>query len=156
MDASTRQDFEVGPVGSVVGLAVRPGMNKPMCVLDQIVVTVEDAVVEDYGKSLKRGITLLSSMQWQQVQDELGAELPWHLRRANVLIEAKSLVHLIGKTICIGDVQVAITTETDPCSLMETLHSGLEAALTPDCRGGVYGKVVKGGAIKIGDVVTLV
>ena len=72
MNTSHHQLIEVGPV---IGLAVRPGKDEPMVVVEQVSATAAQGVVEDYGQSLKRGITFISSMQWQQVQDELGAEL---------------------------------------------------------------------------------
>ena len=152
MNTSSHQLIEVGPV---IGLAVRPGKDEPMVVVEQVSATAAQGVVEDYGQSLKRGITFISSMQWQQVQDELFAELPWQLRRANVLVEAHSLEHLIGTTVQVGSVWVEVAKETEPCGLMEELHAGLEAALVPDCRGGVYGKVVGDGVIRVGDSVVI-
>ncbi|MFH1111309.1 MAG: hypothetical protein V1790_19250 [Planctomycetota bacterium] len=41
-------------------------------------------------------------------------------------------------------------------SLMDQQHAGLRQALVPDCRGGVYGQVLAGGAVCIGDHVTLI
>ena len=46
--------------------------------------------------------------------------------------------------------------ECDPCSRMEELQPGLRAALTPDWRGGVLGRVIADGEIAVGDSVTIV
>jgi len=39
---------------------------------------------------------------------------------------------------------------------MDQQHAGLRQALVPDCRGGVYGQVLTGGTILVGDAVTLI
>lgn len=121
-------------------------------------VRAADAVVGgglqgDLQVSLDRGVTLISSRQWKAVTSELGVELPWYTRRANVLIDADGLGGLIGKNVRIGAVELEIRGETRPCGLMDQLHDGLRQALVPDCRGGVHGKVVKGGTVRVGDVV---
>ena len=103
-----------------------------------------------------RGITFLSSEQWAATMSELGTDLPWHTRRANVLVESASLGHLIGKTISVGSVHVQVKGETEPCGLMDQQYLGLREALVPEMRGGVLGRVVKGGSFKVGDLVTLV
>ena len=45
--------------------------------------------------------------------------------------------------------------ETDPCELMDRVAPGLKVALTPDRRAGVFGAVIEGGAIAVGDTVTV-
>ena len=47
----------------------------------------------------KREVTLLSAEAWAEVCRELGADLPWHKRRANFLVEGIDLAGTIGKTI---------------------------------------------------------
>jgi MOSC domain-containing protein YiiM len=81
-------------------------------------------LVGDVEPSAHRGVTFIASQQWEIVQRELGAELPWHTRRANVLVDAASLKHLIGRTIRVGELEVAIGAETRPCGLMDELHQG--------------------------------
>lgn len=109
----------------------------------------------DIHTGADRGITLISARQWREVTRELAAELPWHTRRANVLIDAGGLQHLIGQTIRIGEVEIDIKDETRPCGLMDELHQGLRAALKPDCRGGVNGQITRGGTLRVGDVVSI-
>jgi MOSC domain-containing protein YiiM len=46
--------------------------------------------------------------------------------------------------------------ETDPCGNMERAHPGLRAALTPNWRGGIYGEVLEGGTLSVGDAVSFV
>lgn len=103
-----------------------------------------------------RGITLLASGHWSQVCGELSAQLPWPTRRANVFVEREELGSLIGRTIRLGEVEVEILGETKPCGMMDDQHAGLRAALVPDCRAGVHGRILRGGVIRVSDsVVTL-
>lgn len=117
----------------------------------------------DLPASSHRAVTLLSSEHWRQTCAELGKELPWHTRRANVLVEAGpgslsggGLGPWIGQAVRIGEVGLQIEGETKPCALMDRLHAGLRAALAPDVRAGVHGRVTCGGRIRVGDLVTLV
>ena len=86
---------------------------------------------------------------------DLGQDLPWHTRRANVLTEGIDLAATIGKRLRIGEVEIDVHDETRPCKLMDELCPGLRQALKPDKRGGVVGEVVRPGVIHVADTVTL-
>ena len=123
--------------------------------IDLAVAKIGGGIDGDLECTPDRGITFLASQQWRQVVRELGTDLPWHTRRANVLVDAPTLSGWIGKTVRIGEVQVAIKSETHPCGLMDRLHAGLKDALRPECRGGVYGRVTRGGSFRVGDEISL-
>ena len=142
-------------VGPVIGLAVRTGVGAAMRELESVNVAADGGVEGDVPAPTHRGITFLSSRQWQEVVEELGVDSPWHTRRANVLVDCDSLSHLMEQTIQIGDVVVQVTGETDPCSVMEAIHPRLKEALTPEMRGGVYGRILQGGSIAIGATVNI-
>ena len=142
-------------VGQVIGLAVRTGVGAAMQELDSVKVVADGGVEGDVPAPTHRGMTLLSSRQWQEVVEEVGVNYPWHTRRANVLVDCDSLSHLMEQTIQIGDVVVQVTGETDPCSVMEAIHPRLKEALTPEMRGGVYGRILQGGSIAIGATVNI-
>jgi len=142
-------------VGTVTGLAVRTGVGAAMQELDSLQALTDGGVEGDVPAPIHRGITLLSRRQWEEVVAEIGMDYPWYTRRANVLVDCDSLSHLMEQTIEIGDVVVQITGETDPCAVMEAIHPRLKEALTPEMRGGVYGRILQGGAIAIGATVTI-
>ena len=142
-------------VGTVTGLAVRTGVGAAMQELDSLQAVTDGGIEGDVSAPIHRGITLLSSRQWQQVVEEIGMDYPWYTRRANVLVDCDSLSHLMEQTIQIGDVVVQVTGETDPCSVMEAIHPRLKEALTPEMRGGVYGRILQGGSIAIGATVKI-
>jgi len=140
----------------VAGIALRTAEGGPMREVKEAAAEVDGGLVGDMPKKKpRRGVTFLSASQWRDVTRELDAELPWHTRRANVLIEGcDSLASLIGKRIQIGEtLTVQIHDETNPCGMMEDLHRGLMKTLVPDCRGGVFGQVLTAGPVRVGDAV---
>ncbi len=146
----------------IAGLALRTAVGGPMRELiaedGRVAVEVDGGLVGDVPrKTAKRGVTFLLRSQWDAVMREMGLPmpLPWYERRSNVLIETDALSDLgglMGQRIRIGEeVELLIEGETDPCGVMEALAAGLREALTPDFRGGVFGRVLVGGTIGIGD-----
>ncbi len=142
-------------LGTIIGLAVRTSKRGPMEVRESAAAVADGGIIGDLKSSVERGITLLSARQWSEVLAELGVDLPWHTRRANVLVDCAGLSRLIGRTVSIGRARLRIINETAPCGLMDELYPGLRAALSPECRGGVYGRVLADGAFAIGTPVEL-
>jgi MOSC domain-containing protein YiiM len=102
--------------------------------------------------SKRRQVTLLRAEDWADVCNEIGAQLPWTARRANLRVEGlPSFEGQTGRKVQIGACVLEITGETDPCSRMSEVHTGLEAALTPHWRGGATATVLQAGDIKVGD-----
>lgn len=121
--------------------------------IDSAQVTVANGILGDFrGTQPGRQITILSESAWRKACAELGSDLPWTTRRANLLVDGVEFdASYVGKTVRIDDVELLITEETDPCSRMDAQHQGLTAALTPEWRGGICCNVVKPGNIKVGD-----
>ena len=84
---------------------------------------------------------------------ELGVKKDPALRRANILLSGVSLAHTRGRVLVIGDTRLAIGGELTPCERMDEAAPGLQAALRPDWRGGVFAQVLSGGVIRVGDPV---
>lgn len=147
----------IGGQARLQGIAYRTKPKAPMAEIDSVEITCEHGVVPDFrGKPGKRQVTLLSLQSWQEACAELGVELPWTFRRANLLLDGiRFSATDVGRIIRIGNVELQIMIETDPCPRMDAQHLGLTAALTPDWRAGVCCKVLSGGRIQIGDSVTI-
>lgn len=143
------------PWGVVKALAAWTGKGLPMREVDEARVAVGRGFEGHERAFGKRGVTLLSIERWTETIRELGEELPWHTRRANVLTEGIDLAAAIGNRLRIGEVEIDVDDETRPCGLMDWLCKGLRQALTPDKRGGVVGEVIHEGVIRVGDTVTL-
>ncbi len=101
----------------------------------------------------RRQVTLLESEAWKACMEELGVDRDPSLRRANILLSGVRLAHTRGSVLAIGDARLGIGGEVTPCTRMEEAQKGLQAAMRPEWRGGVFAQVLKGGAIQVGDQV---
>lgn len=140
--------------GKIAGIAIKEARGATMKEVESAPVD-GDGLSGNAEQAEHRRVTLLSSEQWSETMTELDADLPWHTRRANVLIEGLRGPEMMGKRVQLGNVELQINGETKPCGQMEQILLGLEQALVPECRGGVYGNVVQPGTIRVGDVVRI-
>jgi MOSC domain-containing protein YiiM len=105
-------------------------------------------------KQSNRQVTLLSLDQWQAACDFLNVQLPWTTRRANMLVSGIEFnTQYIGKVINIGQLQLLITGETEPCYKMDWVHPGLSIALSRNFRAGVTCKVLNNADIEVGNAI---
>ncbi len=144
--------------GTLAGIARKARSKGPMEVIDRASITFAGGVEGDFrgamkGKPHKRQVTLMEAGDWTAAQAEVGHNLPWEERRANLLVEGLNLPQRAGVRLRVGTALLETTVETEPCERMEKLAEGLRAALTPDWRGGVCAKVVEEGAIAVGDAI---
>lgn len=138
--------------GKVLGLARRASTRAPMEQLEEADVTVEAGVAGDArGRLRGRQVTVLCRESWDEACRDLGRDVPWTTRRANILVEGLDLADTTGRSLTIGDATLAITGETDPCQRMDEQADGLKVALEPGWRGGVTCTVTHAGTVKIGD-----
>jgi MOSC domain-containing protein YiiM len=109
----------------------------------------------DQKRGRKRQVTLLAAEAWEAATAELGVDAPPSRRRANVVIRGMDLAGTLGRQLRVGPVLIRVHGETDPCEMMDRVAPGLKDALTPHRRAGVFGAVIEGGAIAVGDTVTV-
>ncbi|MHC4217051.1 MAG: MOSC domain-containing protein [Planctomycetota bacterium] len=107
------------------------------------------------GEPGPRQVSVVSQNLWSEACRTLGVDLPWTLRRANLLIEGVPLEMPIGRRLHVGSVVLEITDESTPCEEMDKQHPGLREVLEGACRGGVVCRVINGGEIAVGDTVDL-
>jgi MOSC domain-containing protein YiiM len=142
-------------MGKLTGNARRDKKRAPMQELEQAEVDAATGVAADFrGRPGKRQVTVLSARAWRDVCSELDTELPWTIRRANVLVDDIDLRTEQGGIVQIGEVQLRVNAETDPCFRMDEQCAGLTRILQTNWRGGVSCNVLKGGAVSLGDAVT--
>lgn len=108
-----------------------------------------------------RQVTVIAAERWADALAELAGDsrgpddVDPSERRANLMVSGIAFVETRGRVLRIGGCRLLIQGETRPCERMERARTGLKAALGPDWRGGVYGMVVEGGEIALGDPVAL-
>ncbi len=143
-------------MAKLIGIALKLTKYAPMHTIDQAFISLDKGVENDYrGKPSARQVTIMSHKVWQEVNSELAMALPWTTRRANLLVDELDLENTKGKIITIGDVELLITQETDPCERMQQVADGLFEALKVHWRGGVCCRVVREGRVELGDEVLL-
>ena len=143
-------------MGRVVGIYLRPSARNPVRSVESAEAIVGKGLEGDHAGGGNRQVTLIEEEKWRAACHDLGHTLSGGTRRANVVVEGLSLSKSIGGRLRLDDVMIHVIGETRPCRLMDAAAEGLQEALSPDCRGGVYGKVVEGGVVSIGTSVELV
>jgi MOSC domain-containing protein YiiM len=147
--------------GRLIGLARREAKRAPMETLERGRIGVEFGLegacrgLRRPGKEPKRQVTVLSRESWDAACAELGREVPWTARRANLLVEGLALPRRAGDVMAIGEVRLEVTVEVEPCERMEEAAAGLQQAMRPDWRGGVGCRVLAGGDVAIGDEIRI-
>ena len=150
--------------GRLDGIARHKVSRGPMETLERASVTPDMGLEGDCrgsvpeGKKGNRQITVIEAESWAAAMRDLGGAdgLVWSDRRANLLVSGVRLPRQAGKVIAIGKgLRIEVRCECDPCSRMDALRDGLRAALTPDWRGGICGRVISEGEIALGDEVRI-
>jgi MOSC domain-containing protein YiiM len=138
--------------GHLVGIARVRELGAPLEEMLAASISLERGINGDArGRKNGRQVTVVFRDGWEDACRDVGADLPWITRRANLLLANLARPREAGGLLRIGDVELQVTMETRPCHLMDRAHEGLRAALRPDWRGGVCCVVRRGGEIKLGD-----
>jgi MOSC domain-containing protein YiiM len=147
--------------GRLIGLALRAAPRAAMETLTAGRVGVDCGLEGDHrgvprpGKLPRRQVTVLAREAWEAACADLGRDVLWTARRANLLIEGLALPRRAGDVIAIGEVRLQVHVEIDPCQRMDEAALGLRAALQPDWRGGIGCQVLQGGGVAVGDAVRI-
>jgi MOSC domain-containing protein YiiM len=101
-----------------------------------------------------RQLTLIEEEALLAVEQELGRPVPPGASRRQVVVRGLPLNATVGKTLCAGELLLAVTGLCDPCDNMERkIGPGARAALAG--RGGICARVLRGGTLRVGDAVSL-
>ena len=103
------------------------------------------------GRSTRRQITLMARESWEEATTEIGNDPGPAARRANILVSGIEFPQTRGRVLLVGSCRIAIGGELTPCERMDDAAAGLRGALEPEWRGGVFGQVIEGGLVRVGD-----
>jgi len=101
-----------------------------------------------------RQVTVIEEETFGRIGRDLPAARPV-MRRANLMVSGVSLEGSRGSVLAVGDVRILVRGETRPCHIMDEQCMGLRAALDSGWGGGVHGSVLQGGALRVGDPVSI-
>lgn len=141
-------------MSKLLAIAKRENKRDSMRLLDSAEITTDGVEGIYVEKPESRKVTILSKESWEATCKDLGSDISWTTRRANLLVEGIDLMESKGMRILIGEVILEVSGETTPCGLMDQLRPGLLNALRSDWRGGVVCRVINPGYIQVGDMVS--
>ena len=145
--------------GKVLGMQRKEKVRGELESIERANVTVDKGIEGDVRGQMKNAqITLVSKEAWAAAMADLQPtrEVSWTDRRANIFVDGMEFNETTGARITLGDVELEVMSETDPCEMMNAAYPGLKDALLANWRGGCRTRVVKGGTIKLGDTITMV
>ncbi len=143
-------------MGRLVGIAIKAEKRADVCQMAEALVSLEHGVEGDHrGKPGKRQVTVLAVEDWKEACREINKDLPWTVRRVNLLVEGVPLEEQVHGRLQVGGLILEITGECDPCYRLEEQCPGLQDALVPNWRGGVTCQVLTPATIRLGDSVKL-
>lgn len=137
--------------GEIVSIWIKRAHRGPMDEVNEARLVAGGGLAGSADQGGTRQITILDEASWLDATREAGAGIDPSNRRANVLVRGVDLEGSLGRTLRLGDCAVRVCGETRPCERMEEALPGLRQALKPHWRGGVYGEIVEGGTIRVGD-----
>ena len=142
--------------GKLEAIWLKPQRKRPMRSVTSAALVANRGLRGSADQNGRRQVTVITLERWREVEGRLGQPADPALRRANLMISGIDLTNSRGKILRIGSAMVEIWGETRPCQLMEDSLPGLQEALRPDWAGGVFGIILAGGDVSVGDSVELI
>ncbi len=145
--------------GTLEWIGLRPERKRPLVSVEAVEVSKETGLAGDHfasSYSQKRQVTLIQKEHLDVVASILGTEtIDPGLTRRNLVISRINLLALAGARFTIGEVILEGTGYCHPCSRMEeNLGPGGYNAMRG--HGGITAKVIKGGKIRVGEIVSMI
>lgn len=154
-----RELFDIMPrPGQITWIGIRPERQQPLVSVETVDIQMDKGLSGDHyrgGADSKRQVTLIQSEHLDVVARLLGKEAvtPASVRR-NLVVKGINLLALHDRCFRIGAVVLEGTGYCHPCSRMEAeLGPGGYNAMRG--HGGITARVLEGGVIRVGDLVTL-
>lgn len=142
--------------GEVVNIWIKRAHYGVMDSVESAEAIAGRGLVGNADQGRRRQITIIDEAAWREAAAETGHDVDPSRRRANVMLRGIALADSRGKLLRLGACLVRVLGETRPCERMEEAQAGLRKALSPNWRAGVFGEIVEGGAIRVGDRAELV
>ena len=157
--------------GRLEAIWIKRAHKGPMDAVSEAELVEGQGLKNNADQGGRRQVTILSKERWEEATVGLGAGKSGEEshgesdaagfavdpkdRRANLFVSGLNLQETRGWMLAVGGHRMVIAGETRPCAFMDDICYGLQDALRPNWGGGAYAQVLDGGAIYIGDEVTL-
>lgn len=139
--------------GRIEELWTKRAHRGPMDSVQEATLVAGQGVQGSVGRSRRRQVTILAREAWLAATEKVGHDPGPVCRRANILVSGIELARTRGRVLLVGSCRISIGGELTPCERMDEAAPGLRRGLEPDWRGGVFGQVLDGGTVRVGDVV---
>jgi MOSC domain-containing protein YiiM len=137
--------------GEIIAIWIKRAHRGVMDRVDEAEAVAARGLAGNADQGRRRQITIIDEAAWRAAASETGAQVDPSKRRANVMLRGIDLAESRGRILRLGDCVVRILGETRPCERMDEAQPGLRQALGSNWRAGVFGEVIEGGIIHIGD-----
>jgi MOSC domain-containing protein YiiM len=134
-------------VGEIVAIWIKPAHRLPMKRVDAAELVAGRGIAGNANQGGWRQVTIIDEDAWRQATEELGMDVDPSARRANVMIRGLDLENSRGRKLILGGCIINIRGENPPCRLMKEMQKPLR----PHWRAGVFGQILEGGTIRVGD-----
>lgn len=140
---------------TVLALHLAPATRLPMREVQEVAALTGQGLTGDrYEKARHRHVTVQSASALAEAEAELGRPVPAAATRRNVTLSHGEVPTAPGTRIVVGELVLEVVRVAAPCKLLEdTLGPGAQRALRR--RAGTVFRVVQGGTVRRGDLVTL-
>ena len=145
--------------GTVVGIFTAPAGGAATVARDQVQAVADRGLEGDRYFDSNAGdhdpadeITLIAaeSLVWAKTEHDVTLDPGEH--RRNIVVEGLDLVALVEQTVGVGDAVVEVVADNPPCKYLQEL-TGKPVLTALRQRGGVRGRIVTSGTIRVGDSV---
>ncbi|MEA2239280.1 MAG: hypothetical protein QOC81_4004 [Thermoanaerobaculia bacterium] len=137
--------------GEVVSIWIKRAHRGVMDSVDEAQAVSGRGLVGNADQGRRRQVTIIDEDAWNAAAAETGHHVEPSRRRANIMLRGIALAESRGRHLRISSCLIHILGETRPCERMEEAQPGLRKALGTGWRAGVFGEIVEGGPIRIGD-----
>ena len=151
-------------MGRVASLHLHPVKGgEPLRTVEQIELVEQKGIVgngryfgrvsHSSGQPSKRQVTLIEREQISEHAAALGLEtISPGAVRSNIETLGVNLIELVGREVRVGSATLFFYEARTPCEKMDRICDGLRA-LMEDQRQGVLAQVVRGGVVRVGDMI---
>ena len=146
-----------GPIrpGKIVWIGLRPRRNDALLAVETAVIDADAGLIGDHyaSRAGARQVTLIQGESLRSIASHLGRdEVAAPDLRRNIVTEGINLMALKDRQFRIGEAVLQTTGECHPCSRMEEVL-GVGGYNAVRGFGGITARVVRGGAIRLGDTI---
>jgi MOSC domain-containing protein YiiM len=137
-------------MATIAAIWIKTASRAPMKRVDEAELVAGRGLKGNADQGGWRQVTIIDERSWRDAEAELGKDVDPSHRRANVMVRGIDLENSRGKKLRLGTCVIEIRGENPPCRLMGEMQKPLK----PHWRAGVFGTIVDGGTIRVGDPAT--